>query len=220
LYGARFAMWQTGVMGNFANRAIAALPDALTSAIFLTAWIAPGVVGPVWVKNLMLTMLIEFIVMHSGAFYFAIASESATLVKKSLSLIGLTLFYFGFIAAFSFAFDSTWPLFAFGWLFVSRFASLWTNRNAAKSDLLRQTWMVSVVTYLLGVFATIFIPLPQFGLTHDFVASVQLTGSGLWIEKPQTVIVFGALYFGVLARFKFYLVAKTAPAPAPARTRV
>jgi hypothetical protein len=214
LYGARFAVWQTALMGNIANRAFVALPDAATSAIFLIAWIAPGMLGPVWVKNLMLTMLIEFIVMHSGAFYFAIASASGSRAMRSICLIGLTLFYFGFIAAFSFAFKSTWPLFAFGWLFVSRFASLWTNQTAAKRDVMSRTWIVSLIFYLTGVFATIFIPLPQFGLTPGFVASMQLSGSGLWIDKPQTVIVFGAFYFGALARFKFYLIDKTAPASA------
>lgn len=213
MYGERFAVWQTGAMGNTANRVLAALPDAVTSAIFLVAWIAPSQLGPVWVKNLMLTMLIEFVVMHSGAFYAAIASSTAaSRVGRSLFLLGLTAFYGIFIAAFSFAFKSTWPLFAFAWLFVSRFAALWTNPNPAKRDLLSRAWMASVIYYLLGVFATIFIPLPKFGLTTDFVASMQLSGSGLWIEKPQTMIVFGALYFGALAHFKFYLAKTAAPA--------
>ena len=204
-------------MGNLANRMFAALPDAATSAIFLTAWIAPGALGPMWVKNLMLTMLIEFVVMHSGAFYFAIVSGDGSRVMRSIRLIGLTAFYGAFIVAFSFAFKSTWPLFAFGWLLVSRFASLWTNQSAAKRELMSRTWIRSLLYYLGGVFATLLIPLPQFGLTHAFVASMQLSGSGLWIEKPQTVIVFGALYFGALARFKFYLSDKAAPASAPAR---
>lgn len=212
MYGERFALWQTGRMGNLLNRIFAALPDAVTSAIFLTAWIAPDVLGGVWVKNLMLTMLIEFVVMHSGAFYAAVAASSATRVQRSLLLTGLTAFYGIFIAAFSFAFKSTWPFFAFGWLFVSRFAGLWMRENTAKRELMSQTWATSVVLYLLGVFATIFIPLPQFGLTPDFVTSMHLSGSGLWIDKPQTVIVFGALYFGALAYVKFYLIGKASPA--------
>jgi hypothetical protein len=204
-------------MGNIANRTLAALPDAVTSAIFLIAWIAPAQLGPVWVKNLMLTMLIEFVVMHSGAFYAAVAAAPASRTKRSVLLIGLTAFYGCFIAAFSFAFQSTWPLFAFGWLFVSRFAALWTKDDVQKRDLLSRTWIASVMFYLLGVFATLFIPLPQFGLTSEFVASMHLSGSGLWIDKPQTVIVFGALYFGALARFKFYLSSKAGSASAPAR---
>jgi hypothetical protein len=217
LYGARFALWQTARMGNWANRIFAALPDALTSAVFLTAWIAPGLLGPVWVKNLMLTMLIEFVVMHSGAFYFAIASASGSRLQRSLLLTGLTLFYGIFIAAFSFAFDSSWPFFAFGWLFVSRFAGLWLNQKDGKRELMSRAWIASVAFYLLGAFATIFIPLPSFGLTPDLVASMHLSGSGLWIDKPQTVIVFGALYFGALAWFKFYLIDKAASASAPVR---
>ncbi len=220
MYGARFVLWQTAQMGNLANRVFAALPDAVTSAIFLTAWIAPGVLGPVWVKNLMLTMLIEFIVMHSGAFYANLAAASGSRVRRSLALIGFTLFYGVFIAAFSFAFKSTWPFFAFGWLFVSRFAGLWMREDAAKRELMSRAWIASVILYLVGVFATIFIPLPPFGLTPEFVASMQLTGKGLWIEKPQTVIVFGVFYFGALARFKFYLIDKTAPASAPVRKTV
>jgi len=214
LYGELFAVWQTGRMGNLANRVFAALPDAITSAIFLIAWIAPDVLGPVWVKNLMLTMLIEFVVMHSGAFYAAVAASSATRVQRSLMLTGLTAFYGIFIAAFSFAFKSTWPFFAFGWLFLSRFAGLWMHEDASKRELMSRAWAMSVVLYLLGVFATIFIPLPPFGLTPDFVASMHLSGSGLWIDKPQTVIVFGAFYFGALARFKYYLTAKAASASA------
>ena len=72
-------------MGNLANRVFAALPDAVTSAIFLTAWIAPGVLGPVWVKNLMLTMLIEFIVMHSGAFYSRTSRPSSGIARAALA---------------------------------------------------------------------------------------------------------------------------------------
>jgi hypothetical protein len=204
-------------MGNLANRVFAALPDAVTSAIFLIAWIAPAQLGPVWVTNLMLTMLIEFIVMHSGAFYAAVAAAPGSRVKRSMSLIGMTAFYASFVAAFSLAFKSTWPLFAFGWLFVSRFAALWTQQNDVKRDLLSRAWTASVIFYLLGVFATAIIPLPQFGLTPEFIASMHLSGTGQWIEKPQTVIAFGALYFGALARFRFYLTSKTAPVSASGR---
>ena len=101
-------------------------------------------------------MLIEFIVMHSGAFYAAVAAASASRVQRSLMLTGLTAFY-AIFAAFSFAFKSTWPFFAFGWLFVSRFAGLWMREDAVKRELMSSAWGASVVFYLLGVFATIFI---------------------------------------------------------------
>lgn len=209
-------------MGNLLSRLFAALPDAITSALFFSAWIAPSVLGPAWVKNLMLTMLIEFVVMHSSAFYAALSSDSSrSPMKRSLALIGLTAFYLIFIAGFSFAFESTWPFFAFGWLFVSRFIGLWTRpKNATQaSALMASSWAASAMFYLGGVFATVIIPLPTFGLTPDFVASMHLSGSGLWIEHPQTVIVFGALYFGAQAWFKYYVAAKASTAQAAATAR-
>lgn len=73
------------------------------------------------------------------------------------------------------------------------------------------------IAALPDALTTIFVPLPRFGLTPEFVASMHLSGSGLWIDKQQTAIVFGAFYFGALARFGFYLVDKVATAPASTR---
>ena len=35
------------------------------------------------------------------------------------------------------------------------------------------------------------------------VSQLGLTGSGEWVDKPHTVVAFGALYFGVLAWSKW-----------------
>ncbi len=204
-------------MGNLFARSLAAAPDALSCAIFLTAWIDAPALGPEWVRNLMLTMLIEFIVMHSSAFYSTIAANpDASRVKRAALLTLLSAFYLIFIAGFSFAFHSTWPFFAFGWLFVSRFVNLWTHPNLTSQAtiVMMTSWGASLVFYLVGVFATILIPIPQWSLTPAFVASMHLSGSGLWIDRPQTVIVFGAFYFGALAWFKYHLLSKVAPAAA------
>jgi hypothetical protein len=158
------------------NRLLAAAPDALTSAIFVTAWIAPTLLGPEWVKNLMLTMLIEFIVMHSSAFFSVIAASGTSRSRQVGMLVALTAFYSLFIAAFSFAFRSTWPLFAFGWLFVSRFMHLLSqpgDRAKANASMM-QSWGASAVFYILGVFVTVLIPLPMLGLTLYFAAQAWL----------------------------------------------
>src|SRR5262249_18305148 len=121
-------LWQDRTVRPTLPRLFAAVPDAITAALYLTAWIAPGSLGPEAVRNLMLTMLIESVVMHSSGFYAGIAAAGEIARgKRALILAGLTAFYFVFIIGFSIAFDSTWPLFAFGWLFVSRFMHLWTR---------------------------------------------------------------------------------------------
>ena len=188
-------------------RIFGALPDAATSVVFLVAWIAPAKLGPQWVKDLMLTMLIEFIVMHSSAFYAAMmANSDVPRLKRAGLLTGLSAFYLIFVAAFALGFHSTWPFFAFGWLFASRFINLWTHPALSQQAMVSMgtAWVASLLFYIGGVFATIIIPLPALGLTRDFVASMHLSGSGLWIDHPHTVIAFGALYFGAQAWFKFY----------------
>jgi hypothetical protein len=202
-------------------RLLAAAPDAITSAIFLTAWIAPSIPGPQAVKNLMLTMLIEFIVVHSSAFYAGIAASSeVSRLKRTLMMLGLAAFYMMFVGAFAFAFDSTWPLFAFGWLLLSRFAHLWTHpvQGSRETERMMMMWAASCGAYVLGAIATVALPLPALGMTPGFVASMHLSGSGEWIERPQTVLAFGWLYFAVQALVKYGL-GDAGDAPQAALTR-
>jgi hypothetical protein len=209
-------------MGKLTVRIFGALPDAVTSFIFLVAWITPTALGPQWVQDLMLTMLIEFVVMHSSVFYGAIVGGApGARGTRSLLLVGLTAFYMLFIVGFSFAFKSTWPIFAFGWLFMSRFANIWIHPqlSTGATTAMASQWAASAVFYLVGVFVTLLLPLPSLGLTREFVASMHLSGSGAWIDHPHIVIAFGALYFGAQSWFKFYVASKASADDASAAVR-
>lgn len=187
-------------------RFFAALPDALTSSVFLIAWILPDAVGAQRIKDLMLTMVIEFIVMHSSAFYAVTLGLDVSRLKRALILTGLSGFYLIFILGFSYGFKSTWPIWTFGWLFASRFWHLWASPAAdgKEASVMMTSWLISAMAYLGGVFATIFLPLPAFGITPSVIASLNLSGiSGLWVEKPYIVLAFGAFYFAVLALSKY-----------------
>ena len=196
------------------SRLFAALPDAITCGVYATAWIAPTLAGPATIRNLMLTMLIEFVVLHSSAFYAGIAGAADVgRVKRLLLLSGLTAFYMFFILAFAAAFHSNWPIFAFGWLFLCRFFHLWLRPAAAARETASQMglWAASAVTYVIGGIATVTLPLPALGITPDFIATMHLPGSGEWIKRPYTVLAFGTLYFAVQAFAKY----KIAPEPLP-----
>lgn len=41
--------------------------------------------------------------------------------------------------------------------------------------------------------------LPELGVTAGVQVELALPGSGLWIDEPQRVLAFGALYFGLTA---------------------
>ena len=203
-------------------RLFAALPDTITAAIFLTAWVAPQIPGPASVKNLMLVMLIEFIVVHSSGFYGGIiAMTDISRLKRTLLMLGLATFYMTFILAFAYAFDSAWPIYAFGWLLLSRFVHLWTApANAEReSDRMMALWAGSGAAYVIGGIATVALPLPALGMTPDFIASMHLPGSGEWVERPQTVLAFGTFYFAVQAWMKYAMAEapKRVTAPSPVK---
>jgi len=193
-------------------RWFAALPDALTAALFLVAWIAPQIPGPEQVNHLLDTMPIEFIVMHSSLIYAGISASTQMPRARRLSLLaGMTLIYLLFPLGFAIADGAAWPLFAFGWLFVSRFMHIWTHPLQSREETARMglLWVASALAYVFGAAITAKLPLPRLGLTPEFVAGLHLTGSGEWIERPWTALAFGTLYFALLAWTKYGLSGNT-----------
>ncbi len=195
-------------------RFLPAAPDLLTAVTFLVAWIAPLAWGTGLVGNLLLTMLLEFLIVHSGAFIgMTVLAPDVSRLRKTLVVIGFGAFYMVFVLAIAFALKRLWPVWAFLWLLGGKLALVWFQRAGGTDEVQRQRelWIWSVLCYLGGTFVTLLLPLPRLGLTPEAIAQVGLTGKGLWVEKPQTVMAFGLLYFSALAWFKLR------PAPVPAQ---
>src|ERR1043166_6969266 len=161
------------------GRLIAAIPDALTSAVFVYAWIAPLDWRPDLVKQLMLVMLIEFLVVHSSGFFaVTIYSDDVSRTRRTLIVLGFAAFYFLFVGGFCLAFHETWPLYSFGWLVFSQFLIVLTRPRGRAPGGGRQTAVgaASGLYYLLGAFATAFLPVPQLGITDEVRPELGLSG--------------------------------------------
>ena len=187
---------------NLISRISAAAPDLATAALYAWTWIDPLHFGNGMVKSLMLVMMMEFLVVHSGAFIgLAVLSDTATRSQKTLVILGFGAFYMLFAGAFSLAFRSWWPALSFVWLLAAKFAVVWLAPlpREEEAQRVKTLWGLSVAAYLLSVFAGAFIPLPQLGITTDILPKLELVGSGLWIDHPQTVIASGAFYFTLVA---------------------
>jgi hypothetical protein len=188
------------------NRVLAALPDALTALAYAWAWLQPLRFGEGVVKTLMLVMLMEFLVVHSGGFLgVTVLSDGFTRVQKSLSILGFGCFYLLFAVAFSLAFHAWWPVVTFVWLLGSRFAVVWLSPLPREDEVGRQMalWALSVTAYLAAVFAGVLLPLPALGLSAEVMPRLGLAGGGLWVEKPWTVLASGLLYFSAMAWSKW-----------------
>jgi len=206
--------------GTAVGRAFGALPDALTAATFALAWIAPAMLGPDYVACLSQILLIEFIVVHSSAFYAGIVGAPGIARGKRVALLAaLSSLYVLFVLGFSLAYHSTWPILAFGWLLGSRFVQVWTRPvpDDAVIGRMVKLWAVSVAAYVLGAMATIMLPLPALGMTGEFVASMHQAGRGQWHDRPQSLLAFGLLYFAIQAWAKYSLGGSSGAAANTAR---
>ena len=193
------------------QRLFFALPDAVTSAFMLTAWIAPTSFGPEWVQNLALTVVIECFVVLLSVFYgIQKANPDSSRSKRLLPFMIFAAVFTLFIAFFSALFHTMWPLIAFGWLCISRFASLWSHPDLTnQEDRMLSLWLMSPVFYFIGIFLLVlFVRPPPLGLTPAFIASMDLLDSSEWIAKPYYELAFGFVYFGAVALFKFLVTSK------------
>jgi len=173
----------------------AAIPDLALGIVYLVAWVAPQAFGVNIVPYLMLTMLLEFIIIHSSAFMGNVAIGNASKPAKLKLMIGLGAFYTLFVAGFAAGFKTWWPLASFWGLMLNRMLGqlLGQAPDGEEKAFLQRGWAVSVMCYLLGVFVTTLAPIPRLGLVGAFRDG--LPGSGLWVSQPQRVVAFGFIYF-------------------------
>ena len=157
----------------------------------------------------MLTVLVEFLVLHSSEFYAWIyGMTDATRLSRGLLLAGLGLAYTLFAVALALYFHEWHLVLSVVWLFGSRFAQLWTapsdpSREAGRMFAL---WAISLVAYLGGFLAALVLPLPDLGLTPEAIAPLHMPEG--WSTLPKTVIAFGVLYFVIQAIAKVVLSGK------------
>ena len=202
-------------MRNFLPRLFAALPDTITAMIFLSAWIAPARFGPEQIIALMLTMVVELLVMHSGGFYATVMDDDETrMFMRVAMLVVLSTFYLLFVLFIASIMDSLWVLGAFAWLLFGRFVHLFavpTQNRKADAARLHSLWVASMLTYFGGALLIALVQPPALGITQEVIASLHLSGNAGVVHKPYLVLAFGVFYFGVQAWAKYAFSAAAAP---------
>lgn len=203
-------------------RLLGALPDAMTAGFFVVLWVAPRLLWPQALRTGLLMMLVEFILVHAaGMLGGMVLAKEGERGKQWKTILAFGAIYLVFIAAWSWQFQAWWPLLALGWLLAGKLSLvLQSLPTADKQHQLQSTWAIGVLAYLVGVGLTTFLPIPRLGLTRTVVAAADLPASGgHWLSHPQSVVAFGAFYFGVLALVKVlgFRLPRTGPRPTPGR---
>ncbi|MGH8028552.1 MAG: hypothetical protein ACREO3_01325 [Arenimonas sp.] len=201
-----------------AARWLPVLPDAMTCAFFLVVWANPLVFGPLSVRTAMLTMLLEFFLVHATGIFTVFVYDTGSRWKRIGGLLGLSSLYLLMVGAYARSFGEWWPLVAFGWLAAGKIAWVWTNTsgvarpaasggagpmlNFADDDAISRhmaAWAASVALFLAGVAYTTIAQIPRWGMTVALQPGfgLNMASEGLWESQPHRVVALGAIYFGV-----------------------
>lgn len=178
---------------------VQAVPDAGLAAAFLLAWTRPDLAAPWAVKDLVLVMLYEFIVVHSAGFMGFAWIGGTGRFPRVVVVAALVGFYTLFVGAFAASFGTWWPLLAFWGLSLNRLLPLLLGQapKPAQKALVLRGWVAGVIFYLGFVALTVMAPVPDFGAAR--VAGGTLPDGGLWIDEPYRALAFGFLYFAATA---------------------
>lgn len=197
--GRSFSRAQRASAGATLRSVLASIPDFALAGAFLVTWINPYVLGELAVQYFLLTMLLEFIIVHSSGFMGSVAFSGGPMLSRMRHILGLGLFYSLFVGGFALGFSTWWPLYAFWGLTLNRMLGVLIGDAPVGQErkYVRAGWALSVMYYLGGAFATVLLPVPALGLTHEVRTALDLPGEGMWVDEPQRVLAFGVVYFAL-----------------------
>jgi hypothetical protein len=183
---------------------LTAIPDLLTALGLLLIWERPDITGAAWVASGVVTLVLEFFVVHGSGFFAVIMFGDGSRINRSLYLLGLAALYLLLVCAFAWGLHAWWMVGAFCWLVFGKIQAVWTGpltpaRREQEQRAAIIAWAASVPCFLAAVFASAFIEWPPFGVTPQVVAAAGFTGGGLWEAQPYTALAGGVLYFSAMA---------------------
>ena len=148
-----------------------------------------------WVRLGVGLMVLEFVLLHSGAFMIAILEQGKALQHQMKMALGLLAFYSLMVWGFSQTLDSPALVWIFAGIILGRSIGLLLNPAESKQAIMARS-AICVILYLLIVFGTIFLPVPEWGISSSVLTEVYPDrGSGLWETEPERAIAGPALYF-------------------------
>lgn len=187
--------------------ALAAVPCFYLCIKLFAVWADPlAHSGGDWLRFGIGLMLMEFILLHSGVFMAAVLAIQSSRSKQVAAWFGLALFYGLMVWGFSVALDSPALLWIFVSIVVGRSLPSFLQREQGVGAGMARSAMGAPI-YILIVFASVFIPVPEWGITPAVIEQVYPDrGGGLWEDEPQRAIAGAAVYFGLMGLAEWFLL--------------
>jgi hypothetical protein len=190
-------------------RSVAIFTFVFMAVRHLMLWSSPDAGDAATIYSLSMLMAFEFVMVHSGAFMSALSGSK-------LGLLGLVVFYGLFAFGFNYAMPNNDIAFVYMFVVLNRVRFFFYKKN---EDSFSKTFIESIIRLLVYFFLVIPITLsneyiPALGLTEEYLTSsgyqeIRGNSSGVFIEKPQVALLFGFVYYSVLAGLELRTILKS-----------
>lgn len=176
---------------------VSGIPEIALGIGFFITWWQPDRLGIEWVSFALELMLLEFILIHSSGFMGLKAKRAETFWARVGWFTGIGAFYSMFVLGFCLSLDTWRPMLAFWIITLQRLAADVLDPKPSEET---QSWFgisvaSNVMLYMGGVFLTIVLPIPRWGITRAMQSAVGIDGSGLWQDEPHRVVVLAGFYY-------------------------
>jgi hypothetical protein len=191
---------------------LAALPCFYLSFVLFGVWADPMARdGGSWVRFGVGLLLLEFLLLHSGAFIAALLRPGEALRKRVMMFTGMLLFYALMVWAFAHELESPGLLWIFAAVTVGRMlTALQSDDGAMERQTARSA--LGVTLYLMVVAGTIFLPIPGWGINGEVLAEVYpQRGDGIWEKEPQRAIAGASVYFLLIGLAELFIFGRKRP---------
>lgn len=194
-------------MGNSFLRIFFALiggvPVLLVSIVLMMIWLDPGKVADgQWLKLGALMVIIEFVLLHSGAFM----SAGPVVCKKAWQHVA---WFFGFATVYGLFFlvlahwiGQAYVIWMLIGVFLSRLLTFVILRDKRGTMLMLQRSAVGM-TILMLTMLLMFIPFPELGITEAYRYEAFGPVEDAVSEHPERFLAWGVAYFLLMAIIEF-----------------
>ncbi len=194
----------------------AALPCFYLSYVLVRVWIDPRAVDDGnWVRFGVGLMVLEFILLHSGAMTTGFMAKQTETAEKLKLFFGLLLFYTVMVVAFAYTLESIALLWIFAAVSAGRLLAALTHASAEQAESQKRIG-IGMLLYLLAVMGSVFLPIPEYGINSSVLAEFYpQRGSGLWERQPERAIAAAAAYFLLLGLCELFILGPTKASYSP-----
>jgi hypothetical protein len=185
--------------------AIGGLPLLFISWLLLRVWIDPvSIDGGAWLRTAATLVLLEILLLHSGAFMAAGPIVCPKFWQRLLWFSGFSIVYFGGMVTYANWSGGNYVLWLLLGVLASRLLSLVVLTDKKATIMMLQRSAIGVVV-MIGTALVCFIPLPLLGITEDVRFSAFGRIDDLLSGYPERLIAWGIVYFFLMGIIELYM---------------